>query len=92
MPLCFYVFQVSKRSLVVNHLENPSTFPTNSSHAEAFSSHNITYTSHNEVYSSSPEKWIVEQAKGEEDKDNILHVNTHQIIIQTKQELVIDIC
>ncbi|XP_073333741.1 centrosomal protein of 44 kDa isoform X2 [Pagrus major] len=44
---------------VVNHAENPSTFPTNTPHAEAFSS-------------SSPGKGLTKRAECREDKDNFL--------------------
>ncbi|XP_037620856.1 centrosomal protein of 44 kDa [Sebastes umbrosus] len=65
---------VSERPFVERHIENPSTFHTNSSHAEAFSSHNVTCTSHNEVYTSnSPGNAIRELAGREEDKENSLY-------------------
>ncbi|XP_051242399.1 centrosomal protein of 44 kDa isoform X2 [Dicentrarchus labrax] len=51
---------VSNRPIVVNHIENPSTFPTNTLHVEAFSCN-------------SPGSVVAELAGGEEDKDNILH-------------------
>ncbi|XP_042341664.1 centrosomal protein of 44 kDa [Plectropomus leopardus] len=63
---------VFEKPFIVNHMENPSTFSTNSSHAEACSSHN-NVTSHNDVYSSSPENGIRELAGQEEDKENVLH-------------------
>lgn len=86
MLLCLYVFQVLGKPFVVNHIENPSSFPTHSSHAEALASHFVTCTSHDEVHSSSSsENRIIEQAEGEEDEDNILHVNTHHISIQFNQ-------
>lgn len=92
MSLCFYVFQVSERPFVERHIENPSTFPTNSSHAEAFSSHNVTCTSHNEVYASnSPGNAIRELAGREEDKENSLYVSIYQTIIKIKQKLVRDV-
>ena len=82
MLLCFYVFQGSERPLVVNHIENPSTFP-------AISSHTVTYSAHNDVCSSSSGDRITELAEEEEDKENSLHVNIHLVIIQTKPDLVI---
>uniref|UniRef100_A0A8D3AQH4 Centrosomal protein of 44 kDa n=1 Tax=Scophthalmus maximus TaxID=52904 RepID=A0A8D3AQH4_SCOMX len=80
MPLCSCVFQVSKRAFVVNHTDHLST---DSSHRVTSPSH------HDEVCSnSSPEGGITE---GQEDQEDIvLHVNTHQVIIQPKQKLVID--
>ncbi|XP_029293024.1 centrosomal protein of 44 kDa isoform X2 [Cottoperca gobio] len=63
---------VSETPSVENHMEHSSTFPTNSSHAEAFSSHYLTRTSHNEVYSiHGPGNG--ELAGGDEDKVNILY-------------------
>lgn len=72
------MFQVSEKTLVVNHTETPSTFSMNSTHAEAFSS-------------GSPGNGITELAGGEEDKDNIPHVSIYHISIQTKQKFVIDV-
>ncbi|XP_034749417.1 centrosomal protein of 44 kDa isoform X3 [Etheostoma cragini] len=67
---------IYERPFVVNHAENCSTSPSNSSHAEAFSSHYETYTSHNDVNSSnSPGNGIKELAGQEEDKDNILYLS-----------------
>lgn len=89
---CFYLFQVSESPIAVNCIENPSTFPTNSSHTKVLTSHNITYTSNKEVYSSiSPEKVNMDLAGGVDDKDNIVHVSICQIRIQTKQKLVMKI-
>ncbi|XP_076584862.1 centrosomal protein of 44 kDa [Chaetodon auriga] len=51
--------KVSDRPFVVNHTKNPSTFPINTAHAEAFSSN-------------SSEIGITELAGVEEDKDNIV--------------------
>ncbi|KAM6941683.1 centrosomal protein of 44 kDa isoform 3-T3 [Lycodopsis pacificus] len=66
--------KVSERPFVVNHGENSSTFPKNSSSVEEFSSHDVTCTSHNEVYSSnSPGNGITELAGHEEDKDNVIY-------------------
>ncbi|XP_034749408.1 centrosomal protein of 44 kDa isoform X2 [Etheostoma cragini] len=68
--------KIYERPFVVNHAENCSTSPSNSSHAEAFSSHYETYTSHNDVNSSnSPGNGIKELAGQEEDKDNILYLS-----------------
>lgn len=76
MALCFCVFQVSERPFLVNHIENPLTFPTDSSHVEAFSSHSVTYTSHTGLYSpNSPGMGIRELGGGQKDKDDILCVS-----------------
>ncbi|GAA6227163.1 centrosomal protein of 44 kDa [Lates japonicus] len=67
---------VLEKPFVVNHIENPSSFSKHSSHAEALSSNFVTCTSHDEVHSSSSsENRITEQAEGEEDEDNILHLS-----------------
>ncbi|KAM9363181.1 centrosomal protein of 44 kDa [Symphorus nematophorus] len=52
--------KVSKSPLVLNHTENPSTFPTNTPHAEAYCSH-------------SPGNGITELAGGNNNKENIPH-------------------
>lgn len=71
----FFVFQVSDRLLVVNHIENPSVFPQ-SFHKEEFSSHNVMDDTYLEVHTSSfVENGITELAGGEEDKDYVLHVS-----------------
>ncbi|XP_034462521.1 centrosomal protein of 44 kDa isoform X2 [Hippoglossus hippoglossus] len=58
------------RSFGMTLIENPSTFPTNSSHK-------VTSTSnHNEVYSTtSPENGIPELTEGKDDKDIMLHLS-----------------
>ncbi|XP_071371164.1 centrosomal protein of 44 kDa [Centroberyx affinis] len=61
--------KLSDRPLVVSHVGNPPTFPTNFSHKEAFSSHDEICASHNEAYSSSsPERGITEPEGGEKEK------------------------
>lgn len=87
MLMCFYLFQVSESPIAVNCIENPPTFPTNSSHTKALTSHNITYISNKEVYSATfPEKVNMEMAGAVGYKDNV-HVSICQIRIQTKQKL-----
>ncbi|XP_023124702.2 LOW QUALITY PROTEIN: centrosomal protein of 44 kDa [Amphiprion ocellaris] len=67
---------VAKRPFVVNHMENPSTFPTVSSCEEAFCSHNVTCGSQNEVASSrSPVNGISELPGVEEDKNDFPHAS-----------------
>ncbi|XP_045903376.1 centrosomal protein of 44 kDa isoform X2 [Micropterus dolomieu] len=64
---------VSERPFLVNHIENPLTFPTDSSHVEAFSSHSVTYTSHTGLNPPhSPGMGIRELGGGQKDKDDIL--------------------
>ncbi|KAM6941684.1 centrosomal protein of 44 kDa isoform 4-T4 [Lycodopsis pacificus] len=76
---------VSERPFVVNHGENSSTFPKNSSSVEEFSSHDVTCTSHNEVYSSnSPGNGITELAGHEEDKDNVIY-NEGEVITISRE-------
>ncbi|XP_049899902.1 centrosomal protein of 44 kDa [Epinephelus moara] len=83
---------VSKRPFVVNHMENPSTFPTISSQAEACSSNNVTRASDNEVHSSSAENGIRELAGQEEDKENILNsseVEGRLSALEAQQEILL---
>ena len=72
MLLCFSVFQVIERPFVVNHMENPSTFPTISSHVEPFFSD----PAHNEVYASSSPG----EEEEDEDEENILNVSINQTV------------
>lgn len=72
------MFQVSVRPYVVNHAENPPTFPTHNPHVEAFAS-------------VSPENGKAQLAGGEEDKDNIHNVSICQVSLWTEWKLVMNI-
>ncbi|XP_062243307.1 centrosomal protein of 44 kDa isoform X2 [Platichthys flesus] len=72
------------RSFGMTLIENPSTFPTNSSNK-------VTSTSkHNEVYAiTSPENGIPELAEGKDDKDIMLHlseVDRRLLAMETQQK------
>ncbi|XP_069580833.1 centrosomal protein of 44 kDa isoform X2 [Brachyistius frenatus] len=66
--------KVTKRPQVVNQVETPPTFPTNSSHVEVFSSHSVPDASRDEVYSAdSPGHGMTELQRGDKDEDDGVH-------------------
>ncbi|XP_069580845.1 centrosomal protein of 44 kDa isoform X4 [Brachyistius frenatus] len=68
------LYKVTKRPQVVNQVETPPTFPTNSSHVEVFSSHSVPDASRDEVYSAdSPGHGMTELQRGDKDEDDGVH-------------------